>query len=108
MSFKSLDLQVSIPRTPDASSMQSQQMLRQAADQTKLAAASAEQTIELRHRNTEVEESSGQTIRDREGRRQNGQQKGRGQGERGTHGGARAREPGSAHPYKGKHIDITL
>ncbi|EXX91273.1 hypothetical protein BG53_11800 [Paenibacillus darwinianus] len=105
MTFKSLDLQMSIPRTPEASAIQAQQLQKQVAEQQQLATAAEKQTEMKRHRNTGVEETAGQTIKDRQGRQQPGGQGGR-RG-RGLQADAHAAKPESNHPYKGKHIDLT-
>ena len=105
MTFKSLDLQMSIPRTPDASGIHSQLLQRPVAEQHMLASNASKETEQLRHKNTEVEEAGGQKIRDERQQGSNGQRGGGRQGKGGD-------EPDSAqpsiHPYKGKHIDISL
>lgn len=107
MAFKSLDLQLSIPRTQDAGTLQGQMQHKPVADQQKLADDEAKRTELLRQRNTGTEEAAGTAIR-------NGQE--RGKGGRGKQGGqqpaaqtaADAKDSVGNHPYKGKHIDISL
>ncbi len=105
MTFKSIDLQMSIPRTPEASGIHGHMQHRPQAEQQLLGNMAAKETEKLRHKNTEVEESTGQKIRDDRQRDSNGQHDERRHGK--GHEEQAAAQP-SIHPYKGKHIDITF
>jgi hypothetical protein len=108
VSYKSIDLQMSIPRTPEASGIHGQQLHKPLADQNQLAHAASEQTVELRHRNTGLTETTGQTIRDKR-KRSDGQSPKRGKSSVDTkQEDAHSAELGAAHPFKGKHIDVSL
>ncbi|CAM4242987.1 hypothetical protein [Paenibacillus tarimensis] len=105
MTFKSIDLQMSIPRTQEASGYHGQQLQRSANEQAMLAGDSHKQAVKERQMSTGIEETSGQTIRDREpGKQGGGQSKER---RKDTKAGAEA-APAKEHPYKGKHIDISF
>ena len=105
MTFKSIDLQMSIPRTPEASGIHAQQLHKPIAEQQMLAMAAEKRTERLRRRNTGVDETEGQTIGDRQGKQQPGGQEHRRDKRR--QAGAQAAPPAGNHPYKGKHIDLT-
>ncbi|XEC97136.1 hypothetical protein AB6A23_11635 [Paenibacillus tarimensis] len=104
MSYQSIDLQMSIPRTPEASGVQSQIIHKPVAEQHKLADDASKQTEIVRHKNTNVEEASGLNVQDGQGRSH---------GRHSSKKRERKRKPEqaqqlSAHPYKGKHIDLSL
>jgi len=105
MTFKSLDLQMSIPRTPEASGLHGQQLHRPVAEQQMLANHTAKETEERRHKNAEVEETGGQKIRDE---RQPGSGRQQGQRRQGKQDADPVQAQPGIHPYKGKHIDISL
>ncbi|MFS0727868.1 hypothetical protein [Paenibacillus sp. 1P07SE] len=106
MTYRSLDLQISVPRTPDAGGLQSQMMNRPIMEQEKLAEESLKTEEELRRKSSEVEASAEPAIRDDEkGRGGSGQQR-HAQGE--TEENHPPKESPAPHPYKGKHIDISL
>jgi len=105
MTFKSIDLQMSIPRTPEASGIHGQLLHRPVAEQQLLANNAAKETEELRHKNAEVEETGGQKIRDDREQSSSRQQ---GQKRHGKPDDDPANAQPSIHPYKGKHIDISL
>ncbi|RXZ76935.1 hypothetical protein EBB07_32045 [Paenibacillaceae bacterium] len=104
MSYQSLDLQMSVPRTPDASSLQSQMMQKPVTDQEKLAGELAKKTEELRHKNSELEHTVGLNVRDDQERAKDQRKK---QGNR-EQLQERQEEAPVQHPYKGKHFDVTL
>ena len=54
MTFKPLDLQISVPRTQEYGGMHQQALQRPIAEQTMLASQSAKQTEELRRQNTGI------------------------------------------------------
>jgi hypothetical protein len=108
MSFKSIDLQMSIPRTPEASGYHGQQLHKPVTDQNRLANVASDQTVELRHKSTGLQETTGQTIRDRQKENESqlsGQAK---RPDREEEGAEEEESVPQQHPYKGKHIDISL
>ncbi len=102
MSFRSLDLQP-VTRTPEVAQLQHQQQYRPAQEQMMLAQQTVRQTKELAQKTIRKDEAAGAAIRDREA------EKRRPDGRNGKRDGrkAPAKEP-NLHPYKGKHIDLTL
>lgn len=104
MTFKPLDLQMSIPRTPDASAYHAGQMAKQTVEQQALAQAAEKQTERNRQRSTNVEETEKGNIRDGEEKQQDGRQQNG--SKRDTEEETKRSAP--AHPYKGKHIDISF
>jgi len=109
MPYRSIDLQVSIPRTPEASALQHQALQKSVLDQGQLAADNIKEAEQQRRQNQAVEQGSALNIRD-QGHRggdssQNEQRrKQEGQSEEDTN---HVRQ-NSQHPFKGKHIDISL
>lgn len=104
MSLKGVEMQVAIPRTNEATSIQNHMNQKPAHDQAMLANQTVEHSEKNRKKSSEVDASASLHVKDDGG------------GSRGRNGssGREARQetapPGkeSAHPYKGKHIDISL
>ncbi|NIK68856.1 MULTISPECIES: hypothetical protein [unclassified Paenibacillus] len=107
MAFKPIDLQWSIPRTPEAGGIQSQSNHKANAEVSRLAELASKQTEQLRSRNTGVEQTGGTNVRnDRE--RQNGNPYlAKRKQKQGQEESANSEEK-AEHPYKGHHVDITL
>ncbi|MFC4775367.1 hypothetical protein ACFO9Q_01040 [Paenibacillus sp. GCM10023252] len=110
MTFKAIDLQVSVPRSQDSGAMQSHSQHRITAEQTTMNAQSLKKTEELRSKSTGVEQSPGLQIRS-----QADQGQGEGQSSRRSKpdkqdSSSEASSDGSepSHPYKGHIIDISL
>ena len=104
MTYRSLDLQISIPRTPEAGGLQSQMMNRPMIEQQKLADESLKTTEQLRQKSSEVEETVETAIRDD----QHGQSGGKNERQADEEKTDAAAEPPVPHPFKGHHIDISL
>lgn len=105
MSYKPIDLQTSLPRTLEMSPLQQQQQQRPAMEQAALGQQAVKQAEKQAQSNTKLESAGKRSISEKEPR------------ERKKHASARKRGGGeseagddgrSAHPYKGKHLDITL
>ncbi|WP_440118851.1 hypothetical protein [Paenibacillus sp. QZ-Y1] len=104
MSFKAVELQIAVPRTSEAGRYQSEAQQRPITDQNLLAEQTAKEANEARQRSEALDETAHTAVRD-------GQSKDKEQ-QSGSH------EPDSAlsedivkpaeHPYKGKHIDLSL
>ncbi|WP_336772250.1 hypothetical protein [Paenibacillus sp. MMO-58] len=107
MPFKPIDLQWSIPRTPEAGGIQSQSNHKANAELSRLAELASKQTEQLRSKNTGVEQTGGTNVRNNRDR-QNGnpylakRQQKQEQEETGK------TEEKAEHPYKGHHVDISL
>ncbi|WP_141500753.1 hypothetical protein [Paenibacillus luteus] len=108
MTFKSIDLQMSVPRTQEFSGMHGQAIHKPVADQNKLAEQTSKQTELLRGKNTAVEQSNGLHIRsDHEGQQDKGhKQAKRNHSEQESEDGEQ--EPKPTHPFKGHKLDIKL
>ncbi|UVI32525.1 hypothetical protein [Paenibacillus spongiae] len=108
MTFRSIDLQVSVQRSPEAGTIHNQMIQKPVIEQTKLENEAVKQTELARTQNAAVEESSKLDIHER-------------QQDAGSRNPSKRNKPGkdspdaletssqeAAHPYKGKHIDISL
>lgn len=107
MAFKSLDLQMSIPRTQDVSILQSQAAQKPIVDQNLLANQTEKETEEKRTKSSQLEKPIKAQIQtsDQGKAQQEGQT-----GEQSEQRDANEAEPGeaTAHPFKGHHLDISL
>ncbi|MDQ0059689.1 hypothetical protein [Paenibacillus harenae] len=109
MTFKPLDMQMSVPRTQEYSGLQGQAAHKPLADQSALAGQASKETEQLRTKNTAVEQTTGQKVR-------SDQEQSDGSGSR--YSAARKRtsdemaeeqaEEKPAHPFKGHNLDIKL
>ncbi|WP_219836685.1 hypothetical protein [Paenibacillus sp. R14(2021)] len=109
MPYKPIDFQVSIPRTLESGSQQSHINHKPIVNQTHLEHDTSKQTERLRTRNTAVEQGGSHVI-------SSNQQRSTRSSARGKRKNSRAEEdddeqqdvPTKQHPYKGKHIDVSL
>lgn len=110
MPYKPIDFQMSIPRTPDTSTQQTQLNHRTIAEQARLEHDAAKQTELLRSRNTAVEQSNEPHIKNNRQRdaRSSSEQKQKQKRQQADEPGAEQGHEESQHPFKGKHIDISL
>lgn len=104
MTYRSLDLQP-VTRTPEIAQLQHQQQYRSTQEQMMQAGMAVRMAREQAQRTTRGEEASGAAIRDREARGQ--REPGGKQGKR-KEGRAQAAPEANLHPYKGRHVDLTL
>ncbi|KOY13486.1 hypothetical protein [Paenibacillus xylanivorans] len=104
MSFKAVELQIAVPRTSEAGRYQSEAQQRPVIDQNLLAEQTAKEANEARQRSEALDETAHTNVRD--GQSSNKEQ----------HSGSNEPESTSTletvkpaeHPYKGKHIDLSL
>ncbi|SCZ04254.1 hypothetical protein SAMN05720606_11755 [Paenibacillus polysaccharolyticus] len=104
MSFKAVELQIAVPRTSEAGRYQSEAQQRPVTDQNLLAEQTNKEANEARQRSEAMAETSHTSVRD-------GHADGRDQ-----HSGTDGREmmdeqehlKPAEHPYKGKHIDLSM
>jgi len=109
MPYRSIDLQVSIPRTPEASAIQHQALQKSIVDQNQLATDAVKEAEQQRRQNQAVEQSAALNIHDqgqRGGESSQNEQR-RKQEEQSEEETSHVRQ-NSQHPFKGKHIDISL
>ncbi|UUZ85953.1 hypothetical protein LJK88_22390 [Paenibacillus sp. P26] len=109
MSMKLVEMQFALHKNDEAGLKQHQLMQKPASDQSHLADAAEKQTHKERRISTKTEETGQAAIRD------SGSQPGGGQGQ----GSSRRRKTAAEtdekpavrsqeHPFKGRHIDLTL
>jgi len=104
VTFRSLDFQP-ITRTPEIAQLQHQQQYRSTHEQMMQAGMSVRMGREQARKTNRGEEASGAAIREREP--QGKREPGRGRGQRKEAQAKSAREA-NLHPYKGRHVDLTL
>lgn len=102
MSYKSIDLQTSLPRTAELAPLAQQQQHRAISDQAMLAQQTVKTAEQQAQRMTKSESSAKGEIKDRQ---HGGQDRQRGQGRKPSGGSEQEQGNRSEHPYKGKHID---
>lgn len=108
MTFKSIDLQMSVPRTQEFSGQHGQALHKPIAEQNMLANQSAKNTEELRAKNTGIEQAIGLHVRsDQEAQQGNDRQKARRKNPEDEHSEKEGDSP-PVHPFKGHHLDIKL
>lgn len=107
MSLKSVELQIAIPRTQEAGTMQNQLQHKRVIDQAQLANHAIKTTEKSRVRNAKLNEAANAQIRREEDKpdSRHGQQPSR-QREQADHPDESGKK--AEHPYKGQHIDISL
>ncbi len=107
MSMKGVEMQIAIPRTNEATHVQNQLNHKPAYDQAALANQSAKHTERQRQVSAGVDASAFLNVKDE------GKGGFRGRGDDSSRKpdkteDARLGDADSGHPYKGKHIDISL
>ncbi|MBH5316614.1 hypothetical protein I6N90_02180 [Paenibacillus sp. GSMTC-2017] len=107
MTFKPLDLQMSVPRTQEFGSMHQQALQKPLSEQNILANQATKLTEELRKQNTAVEQSSKSQVRaDQESNQSNLHKKSKRSQDKENKDEESCESP--AHPYKGHRLDIKL
>ncbi|CAM3892318.1 hypothetical protein COLU111180_12970 [Cohnella lubricantis] len=106
MSYRPIDLQTSLPRTLEMSPLQQQQQQRSAMEQAALGHQAAKQAEKQAQSSVRLESAGKRSISEKEPRERK-----KHSSAAGKNGGGES-EPGedeqSAHPYKGRHLDIKL
>lgn len=108
MTFKSIDLQMSIPRTQEFSGMQSQANHKPVADQNTLADQTAKHTEQLRSKNTNIEQTTGLHVRSEQDGHQGNAYRNTNRKRQEDETIEKTQEQAPAHPFKGHHLDIKL
>lgn len=106
MSLKPVELQIAIPRTQDAGTMQSQMQQKQLTEQVQLANDASKATEEDRKRNAKLNEASHSQIRPDE--EKSNHEQGRQPADKRNRSESGENGKKAEHPYKGQHIDISL
>lgn len=107
MSLQPLDMQLSVHRTPEQSTVQSQAVQRPMAEQQMLGEQASKETERQRSKNGPVEHSTGPQIHADEGR-QGGSSNHQRNSKKGKPEKEEAPQQTPIHPFKGHHIDISL
>ncbi|MFD2116802.1 hypothetical protein ACFSTH_20520 [Paenibacillus yanchengensis] len=108
MSFKPLDMQMSVPRTQDVSILKSQAAQKPIVDQNALAQQSIQETEKMRTESSKLEKSAKMTIKE-QAREQKGQQDKQSDQEVVEVDAKKSQTVSDPiHPYKGHHVDISL
>ena len=107
MSLKGVEMQIAIPRTNEAANVQHHLNQKPVYDQAALAGQQAKLSESEKNKSAKVDETSHLNVRE-DGRGNTAE--GRGANGRKKYGTKRSvpHEEETAHPYKGKHIDISL
>jgi hypothetical protein len=109
MTFKPLDLQMSVPRTQEYSGMHQQAAQRPVTEQSMLANQSSKQTEELRHQNAALEQSSKLDVRANQEQSGGKAYKRKSRKPRPDSSAGTDTDPEQpVHPYKGHHFDMKL
>lgn len=103
MSFKSIEMQVALPRTKDAGRIQEQLNQRSMINQSQESVEQKNKTEAERHKPLKMNGSEQRTISSQD---ENSKNSNNGSGKRRQK--EEENEKNSPHPYKGKHIDISL
>lgn len=107
LSYKSIDIQASLPRTVELAPLAHQQQHKAVNEQAALGQQAMKTTEQDGQRSHKTESATGSTISEREPRERN-KRSGNGGKRKGSEQEPEAPAPASVHPYKGKHIDFTL
>lgn len=101
MSLKAIEMQVALPRTQDAGRVQEQLNQRNVVEQHQIQQEQKQKAELERKKSTKMEGSISRMIQDEEASSQSRDQSSKKRKEK-------KKEEVSPHPYKGKHIDISL
>lgn len=108
MTFKPLDLQMSVPRLQEYGGLQQQAAQRPLTEQNMLANQTVKHAEEQRLQSTAVEQSSNSGVKADQDGGGGGDYKQSGRGRRQGKDEASNEAPESPHPYKGHRFDIKL
>ncbi|WP_055108437.1 hypothetical protein [Paenibacillus ihumii] len=105
MNMKSVEMQIAVPRTSEAGRVQQDQQQRPLIDQSILAGQNMKASELERKKSQSLERSARNKTVKREGNAASEQEKGQAEAEEKQ----KEREKEQAeHPYKGRHIDLSL
>jgi hypothetical protein len=110
MTLRAIEMQIALPRTTEAAHVQNQLSQKPVLDQSMLAQENLKQAEQQQKRANEVDKASTMLIKEDDARRE--QESKRRQGGARKAQGKQASDVTGAklpdHPYKGRHIDLTL
>ncbi|MNO86589.1 hypothetical protein D3C76_779930 [compost metagenome] len=102
--MKSVELQIAVPRTQEVGKVQNELQQRSTQEQTFLTNQQIKESHEMRHRSSNVDETTNSSIRE-EGKQQHSSQR---QGQSHANQQEQTEHQPAEHPYKGHHIDLSL
>ncbi len=103
MDFKAVDLQLAISRTNDTANLQNQLLNKPVVQQTDLAANQIKQIEEMGSKSEKIDKKAENRIKG-ESERQSSQRERQSKQDQANENENQAPE----HPYKGRHIDVSL
>lgn len=106
MNMKAVEMQIAVPRTHEAGRIQQEGQQRPLIDQGLLTAENIKQRELERQRSTGVDESANQNTIKREGNSAGHQHQGESSSEAKQE--EQVKEHQAEHPFKGRHIDLSL
>ncbi|GJM83590.1 hypothetical protein MJ257_10520 [Paenibacillus timonensis] len=106
MNMKSVEMQIAVPRTSEAGRVQHDQQHRPILDQSLLSVQALKDSEIERRRSAGVDESAHNTTVRREGNGSFAREQEHGRS--GDNPDEQAQEHRAEHPYKGRHIDLSL
>ncbi|WP_068786025.1 hypothetical protein [Paenibacillus phocaensis] len=106
MNMKSVEMQIAVPRTNEAGRVQHDQQHRPLLDQSLLSVQALKDGEIERRRSAGVDESAHNTTVRREGNGSSAREQEHGSS--GDKPDEQGQEQKAEHPYKGKHIDLSL
>lgn len=106
MNMKPVELQIAVPRTTEAGRVQQEVQQRPLIDQSLLSAESIREHEVERKRSSNIDESAHNSTINRDEHPQGGQRQH--QSSSGQKHDEQEKEQPAEHPYKGKHIDLSL
>ncbi|MFD3260951.1 hypothetical protein ACE3MQ_20350 [Paenibacillus lentus] len=106
MNMKSVEMQIAVPRTSEAGRIQQDQQQRPLNDQTILAGQNIKASELERKKSQGMEQSAHNKAVKREGNTAADQEKGQAEAEEKQE--EREKEQAAEHPFKGRHIDLSL
>lgn len=108
MNIKAIDMQFAIHKNDEAGNKQGQHMHKPMSDQALLAQEAGQNIQRQRTQTDKVHTSTGRRINENQEEKE-GQERGNRQGPRHSQSeGEGKQKETSKHPYKGRHIDLTL
>ncbi len=108
MDLKAIEMQIAVPRTHEAGRVQHEAQQRPLIDQSLLSAENIKERELERHRSSNIDESAHNRTVKREESSSGHQQQGHASSGEKQEEEMESQPQPAEHPYKGKHIDLSL
>jgi hypothetical protein len=109
MSFKTIDMQIAVQKSNEIGYKQNQLMQKTVIDQSLIASNTEKSTEAARHKSSKVDETTNHRIREEQQKEKNkGLKSTKKQQDKTVIGAHRQEEVSLEHPFKGRHIDLSL